>query len=125
MKNCYMVFDTGMAEDSLYSVRVAQVKRIADGFEIQDSENVYNSINIHNSRNMFYAQDCYDCSYSAFLYNCRGCHNCIGCSNLINQSYCVFNKKVSKEEYGQMWSELFDGTRTSVEKFRKLFENIK
>jgi len=113
-----------MCEDSLYSVRVAHTKNVVDTLEVHNSEHVYDSTTIHNSRNIFYSQNCYDCSFSAFIYNCRGCHNCICCSNLVNQSYYIFNKPVPKEEYKQVWAELFDGTRTSMQKFQKLFKDI-
>lgn len=125
MKNCYMVFDTGMAEDSLYSVRTARVKNVVDVLETHRSENIYDSITIHRSRNIFYSQDSADCSFGAFLYNCLGCHNCICCSNLVNKNYYAFNKQVTKEEYQQLWQEIFDGKRSTLAKFTKEYENMR
>jgi len=34
-----------------------------------------------------------------FCRNCLGCNNCFGCANLRKSSYCIFNKKYTKEEY--------------------------
>lgn len=124
MKNCYMVFDTGMCEDCLYGVRITGTKNVLDGYEVHKSENVYDGITIHKCRNLFYSQNCESCSYGAFLYNCVGCNNCICCTNQVNKNYHILNKPVSKEEYQNVRKELFDGTRASYQKFESLYEQI-
>lgn len=124
LKDSYMVFDGGMWEDVLYWIRVGFIKRVVDCFEILRSENIYESVSIHNSNNIFYSQDCNDCSYGAFLYNCIWSNNCICCSNLVNKDYYIFNQKVTKEEFDKVWSLVFDGTWKWIiemkEKYTKL-----
>jgi hypothetical protein len=39
---------------------------------------------------------CVSCYY---CYECRSCESCFGCIGLRNQSYCIFNKQYSKEDY--------------------------
>jgi len=124
MKNCYMVFDTGMCEECLYGVRVVNAKYVIDSYEVHDGENIYDSISIKKSRNLFYSQNCEECSHSAFLYNCIGCHHCICCVNQANKSYLVYNKSVSKEEFQKIWEELFDGTRMSYHRFQSQYQSF-
>lgn len=124
MKNCYMVFDTGVVEDSYYWVRIASSKRVVDGFEIHDSENVYQSMSIYKSNMMFYSQNCESCNYSAFLSYCEGCNYCIWCTNLINKNYYIFNQPVSKEEYENTRKLLFDGNQTTIISFEKKYQEL-
>jgi hypothetical protein len=43
--------------------------------------------------------DCYPFSSLSYCETCYGCSNCFGCVGLKNQTYCIFNKQYSKEDY--------------------------
>lgn len=124
MKNCYMVFDTGVVEDSFYGVRVANAKKVVDGFEIHDSENIYQSMSIYKSNMIFFSQNCESCNYSAFISYCEWCNYCIWCTNLINKSYYIFNQPVSKEQYESTRKELFDGNMTTIQNFENKYQEL-
>ncbi len=124
MKNCYMVFDTGVVEDSFYGVRISSVKNVVDGFEIHSSENIYQSISIYKSNMIFYSQNCENCNYSAFLNYCEWCNQCIWCTNLINKSYYILNQPVSKEQYENTRKKLFDGNKSTIESFEKKYQEL-
>lgn len=60
-------------------------------------------------------------SYTYYSSHCSYCQYCFWCTGLTNQSYCIFNKQYSKEEYEQIvakiimhmqntgeWGEFFD-----------------
>ncbi|MDP2669632.1 MAG: hypothetical protein Q8O99_01105 [bacterium] len=123
-KNCYMVFDAGMIEDIMYAVRVANTKKMIDGFEVRFTERAYECIGVSKCQNIFYAHNCSSCSDSALLYGCHGCHHCIGCTNLVNKSYHLFNKPVSKDEFDAARKKLFSGSRADVQKFKEQFTNL-
>ncbi len=124
-KNCYMVFDGWMCEDVMYSVRVANSKKVVDGFEVIGSEQVYEGIWLLDCFRVFFSEDCQKCSDSAFLYNCRWCSNCILCSNLTNESYCIRNKSVTKVEYEQYRSFIFNGNSKSIASVSQEFQKQK
>jgi len=74
---------------------------------------------------------CYEAKFSFSVSHCRfveycaymqNCHYCFGCCGLVNQEYCIFNKKYSKEKYEELrekiiihmkkmgeWGEFFPG----------------
>jgi Zn ribbon nucleic-acid-binding protein len=101
-KNCYMGFNIGYSEDTLYSDDVVvKCKNCIDLTNVFESELCYFCIDgkkLYNSKNLIL---CSNCSDSAFLYDCKGCSNCFMCSNLRNKSFCIKNKQYSKEEYLQ------------------------
>lgn len=125
LNSCYMVFDSWMCEDTLYSVRACNTKNILDIREVDQCESIYESISIDNSNNIFYSQDCQDCSFGAFLYNCVWCHNCICSTNLVNKEYYVFNQQVTKQEYQKIWDELFGWTRKAIDEMNIKYEGLK
>ncbi len=48
---------------------------------------------------------CKDIQYCAM---CRDCSDCFGCVGLKNQSYCIFNRQCSKEEYQKLVPKIID-----------------
>ncbi len=98
-KNCYLVFDTDFAEDSMYWSLIRYSQDVVDSDNIYYSNTVYASVNCTESSNLFW---CLECDSSHFLYNCAlctGCSDCIWCTNLTNKQYCIDNIQYSKEEY--------------------------
>lgn len=55
-----------------------------------------------------------------FSRDCLGCSDCFGCTNLRNQSYCIFNEKYSKEDYGKKIAEMSLDTREGIDEARKV-----
>ena len=99
LKDCYLLFASQDTENSLYGINVDRCHDCVDNDSVSDSEKCYESL---------WLEHCYQCYFttrsmeSQNLYFCRGCvscSNCIGSVNLRNQSYCIFNKQYTKEEY--------------------------
>ena len=109
-KNCYWMFDSGKNEDCMYGVLVAYSKNCLDGQYVLSSELCYDCFRVEDSYNVFHSSFVKNCSFSAYLYDCIGCHHCIGCTNLRNKEYHVFNKYVGKEEFEKNWQYYLSGS---------------
>ncbi len=117
LKNSYMCFDAGQGEEILYCNETGWLKSSVDNTSTSFSELCYECVHVQNAYNLLYSKYCNNCSDSAFLEFCNGCKHCIGCINLRNQEYCVFNQKVSKEQYEEVWNDIFQGTNIAVNGF--------
>jgi len=105
-KNCYLLFGGDFNEDAMYGVLCMHNKNVAECdysyncelcYEIQDCTRCYNTD---------YAMDCNSCTDCSYVSDCIGCQNCVLCTNLINQSYCIENEKLSKEDFAKKKAEL-------------------
>ena len=98
-KNCYLIFNSGHNEESLYSRGLAESREIIDGYFCNNAEKVYEGVNVQKSNGVMYGQNSINDIDSFLLLNTSGCQNCFGCVNLRNASHHFFNKPLSKEEY--------------------------
>ena len=98
-KNCYLSFNVDYSEATHYSASTMRCQDCMDVLKCVDSRLCYDSIDLTKCYHVCYSQYCFDCAESYFLFNCRGCQFCFGCENLENQSYCIYNTKVSPDEY--------------------------
>ena len=104
LKNCYLIFNADLCENTLYSSIVVRVKDSMDCTMVGESELMYQDINCIGYK-LFFCENCANCSESYFLKNCIGCDNCFGCINLRNKKYHIFNQPYSKEEYSKKIKE--------------------
>ncbi len=125
MKNCYMVFRMSGGEDSMYCYVGNNITNCTDCLSMWDSELCYECIDCNSCYKCRFSQESHDCRDSFFLYACRNCSDCVGCVNLVNQSYCVFNQKYTREEYHKKLKELGLNTLPGIENFKKQFEDFK
>jgi len=124
-KNSFMVFRCSYPENCLYLYNAKYVKDCADSSWVHDSELCYECVNCEKCYNLKFSQECRDSRDSSFLYACRNCSNCVGCVNLVNQEYCIWNKKYTKEEYLEKLKELKLNTRDGIDKMAKEFETFR
>src|ERR1035437_6280432 len=67
LKNCYMVFNTGPAEEIMYSRGVRNCREIVDCYYVnQSSELIYESVNCSKSSKIIYGENVVDCIDSIF-----------------------------------------------------------
>lgn len=103
---CYFVFGCVDSEDCDYGgPALWNCRECIDCLYILKSEYCYECIDVIESSKLLYCQDCEACTESMGLFDCRGCINCIGCVGLRNQSYQIFNKQVTKDEYAQFLAD--------------------
>jgi len=98
-KNCYLIFGSGWNENVRYGNKLLSCKDSQDLFMCEKCELCYECTDCINSYNLYWSFKSKDCTDSYFLYNCKNCTNCFGCANLVSQSYCIWNKKYTREEY--------------------------
>lgn len=99
LKNCYMVFNTGVCENMLYGKTLWLCRDSMDCFYSVELEQCYSALDSNGCYQCFYIQDCSACRESYFLFNCKDVKNCIRCVGLRHAEYHIDNKPVSKEEY--------------------------
>ncbi len=99
LKNCYLVFATSGASDSMYGESIWYSKDCIDCTDTRNSELCYDCVacvGCYNVQSSQYSENCRD---SYFLLNCRSCSDCFACANLRRKRFCVFNEQLSEAEY--------------------------
>jgi hypothetical protein len=109
-KNVYLsfwVFES--CADVYYSVLVTNnCRSVFNSIQITNySENIYYSIAVDKSSFIFYSKYILNSHNLYFCSNMIGCHDCMLCDGLENQSYCIKNKQLTKEEYAQHKAKIF------------------
>ena len=124
LRNCFLTFWADYSENVVNSSIILKLKDSVDVHRGRESELCYESNGVHKCYRTFFSEMCRDCSDVQFSRNCYSCANCIGCVNLRGETYCIFNKKYSKEEYEEKVKEFkldtYSGI-TAMEKAAKKF----
>lgn len=119
-KNCYLVFNTGPAEETLYSRGLRKSMDSSDLYFGFSTDKCYESVNIEESANVSFSQNVVSCVDSHFILNGANLTNCFGCVNLRNKSNCWFNEQLTSEEYKKRLNEVM-GSYEKIEEMRKKF----
>ncbi|MFH0818977.1 MAG: hypothetical protein V1898_03215 [Patescibacteria group bacterium] len=98
-KSCYFDIAGEANERCMYGKFIKYCKDCVDNSFVYHSELCYECVNCHHVYGSTWLDRCYNCDHCHYSYDLKGCSHCILCSNLRNKSYCINNKKVSKEEY--------------------------
>ena len=122
-RNCYLVFNTSISEDTLYSRGGNQIKDCVDVYFSTDSERCYEGINIQESNGVAYGQNVFSSIDSAFILNGRALINCFGCVNLNNKTNYFLNQPLSREDYQKKVNEIM-GSYEKIEEFKKEFRKF-
>jgi hypothetical protein len=123
LKNCYLAFNSGPMEDSLYTRGIRDAKEVLDCYFGIELELMYESVNCQKSSKVVYGRNVVSCVDCYFITNASGCINCLGCVNLRNASHCIFNQQVSKEEYHETINDIL-GSYEKMEKFKKQYREF-
>jgi hypothetical protein len=124
LKNCYLCFDAGYAEDSAYGVSLQKSKQCFDTINCKLSELFYYCINITSCYEVFFSRNCTSCVNTWFSQDCVGCTDCFGCTNLRNKSYHIFNEPYSREEYLEKIKQFNLDSWTGICEIRKTAEEF-
>lgn len=122
-KNCYLVFNTGPAEEVSYSRGVKDARDCVDIYFGTNIERCYEGINVHQSSGILWGKNVNGSVDSSFVLNCRGVINCFGCVNLNNKSHYFLNQPLSPEEYNKKVEEIL-GSYEKFEEFKNIFEKF-
>lgn len=122
-KDCYLVFNTGPAEEVLYSRGIRHCNECADMYFGQDNERCYECINVQESSGIFWGKNVVGSVDCAFILNGRNLINCFGCVNLNSKSYHFLNQPLTPEEYKKKVAEIM-GSFEKIQEFKKEFEKF-
>ncbi|MFH0890561.1 MAG: hypothetical protein V1856_00835, partial [Candidatus Liptonbacteria bacterium] len=122
-KNCYLYFNSGEGEDSMYCRGVRAVRLTGDVYFGVELERCYEIVNGERCVNVSFSQNIEGCIDSSFLYGSSGCINCFGCVNIRHGKYLFMNKQLSGEQYKNRVSEI-RGSYGATEDFKKQFNNL-
>lgn len=122
-KNCYLVFNTGPAEEVLYARGIKDSRDCVDIYFGTNIERCYECVNVHQSSGILWGKNVSGSVDSSFILNCRGVMNCFGCVNLNNKSHYFLNKPMEPDEYKKKVTEVL-GSYEKVEEFKKEFEKF-
>ncbi|MCC6954569.1 MAG: hypothetical protein IT290_10665, partial [Deltaproteobacteria bacterium] len=123
LKNSFMCFDSGQAEDLAYSVFTGYSRDSVDSYYLYRGELCYEVVKGEDCYAVLHSTRCQNCNFSAFLYDCIGCSHCIGCVNLRHKEYYVFNKPVDRVTFERVWKELCSGSFRTWSRFREEFDS--
>jgi len=123
LKNCYFVFNSGPAEETLYSRGCRNIIDSMDNYFSTKVEKIYECVDCHKSSNIYYGKNVSESVNCLFVTNIRNCMNCLGCVNLRNASYQIFNKQVTKEEYEKTIKDIL-GSYKKIEQIKKKFKEF-
>ena len=124
LKNCYLVYASHIAEDTMYSLGASKLKNCIDTYKLQKSEQCYENTISDNLYNVHFSYHTYDSISSYFLKNCINCQDCIGCINLRNKKNCIFNKQYTKEEYLKLKNKLDFGSYNTLSEFKNKYKDF-
>ena len=122
-KNCYLVFNTGPAEEVLYARGIRDCRDCVDMYFGIKDERCYECINVQESSGVLWGKNVTGSVDSCFVLNCRNAMNCFGCVNLNSKSYHFLNQPMKPEEYKQKVAEIL-GSYAKTEEFKKEFEKF-
>ena len=122
-KNCYLVFNTGPAEDVMYARGIRNCRDSMDLYFGVENERCYECVNVQQSSGILWGKNIVGSVDSAFVLNCRNAVNCFGCVNLNNKSYHFLNQPMSPEEYKKKVAEIL-GSHEKMEKLKKNLNNF-
>ena len=123
-KDSYMCSGAWKVERTFYANRISDTKDSSDLYLVHRSELCYEDVVCSDSYHLLYSLNCKSCVDSYFLYDCIGCTDCFGCSNLRNQSHCMWNEQLSKEEYNKRLAEYDLKDYKTILKLKNKFKDV-
>ncbi|PIR68935.1 hypothetical protein COX93_01040 [Candidatus Nomurabacteria bacterium CG_4_10_14_0_2_um_filter_30_12] len=123
-KNCYLLFAAGNNEDCMYGRLVQRCKNSLDCDFLYDSELCYECIDTVKSFKCMYGERLQECVDVLFSFDMRNCQNCILCTNGRNLTYCIENKRYTKEEYEQKKAEILSSHK-NIQKTKEKYIEIR
>jgi hypothetical protein len=124
LKDCYLIFNSGPAENAYYSRGVDALNEGSDAYFCVKDEQCYEIVNVHESNKIFYSKNLKGCVDCYFCEDLSGCVNCFGCVGLRNSSYQIYNKQVSKIDY-DLFMQNFIGSHKRFLEEKEKFESFR
>jgi len=124
IKNCYLVFNTGMSENCAYGMNINFSKDCYDNSDLAKCELCYEGFMLAGCYQTYFSSNCADCQEVYFSSDCINCQNCFGCVNLRHKKYHIFNKPYTKEEYFKKLKKFNPGSYKNTLALKKKANNL-
>ncbi len=123
-KNCYMIICGGYSDSCLYGMLNTHCDHCLDCGSVFTCQWCYELFNCYNCFQCRYSDNLEQCSDCLFCRELVGCTDCIGCVGLQHKRFYYFNEPLSPEKYQQIKGDLRLQSRSSVEEFRRKFDQF-
>lgn len=102
---CFGVFEE--IKDNKFLMNSFRTKDSYDGYGLGIVDLLYEGMDsgVNGSRQLF-VLTVWECFNAEYCFNCHGCNNIFGCTGLRNQSYCIFNRQYSKEDFKELREQI-------------------
>jgi len=108
-RNTFDSFDAKNCEDIRYCATIESFIDCHDcNFSPERTELTYNCISVIGYNILFCHTSTNSSSELIYCDNCYSCSNCFGCAGLKNESYCIFNKKHTEQEYNELVPKIIE-----------------
>jgi hypothetical protein len=124
IKNCYFVYASYLAEDTLYSMGASSLKNCMDTYKIQKCEQCYEDSFCDSLYQVNFSFGTDQSINSSFLKECINCQDCILCINLRNKKYCFKNIQYTKDGYEEIKKSLDFGSYKNLLTFKNEYKNF-
>lgn len=122
-KNSYLVFGGDYNEDCMFGVLCDKNRHCMDIDYCYEGQYLYFCSDVIGSYECQFLFNSNNCSNCYFCEDLIGCNECILSLGLKNQSYCIANKRYSKEEYLNLKEQIMTGKYSSLsENFMKFLK---
>ncbi len=125
LKNCYMSFEIGLAENCFYCHRTQYAKNCIDISLNQGGEFLYECLACTNSYQVRWSEFAVSCSDSMFLYDCVNCTSCAFSTGLRHKSFVFMNEQLTEDAYKKKMHELNTGSYEKLQEYKKQYEKLK
>ncbi len=120
LKNCYLLFHAGPAEDSAYGFEVFDDKSVFDCSNLIFCELSYDLMHAYKTARSVGSWDLNESINCAFLRDSENCQDCFASANLKSKKYYVFNRPYSKEDYFNEIKKWDLGSYKTYQEIKKL-----
>jgi len=125
MKNVYLVFGAGNAEDCMYGKFIVNCNDSIDCLSVYDCEFCYEGIASEKCYSCRYFVNCRNCNDCTMVEDCSGSKDLIACFGLRNKQYCIMNKQYTRDEYEKIAKDYEYLTEDKVKFLRANLEKLK
>jgi hypothetical protein len=115
LQDCYLVFDGEEGRHCLYGETFFRTSDCLDFLDLVSSELCYECVACEECYRLRHSLNCFKCSESWFLRDCRGCRRCFACANLDRKENYIRNQPVSAGEFDAFIDSLTSGERGAAE----------
>ncbi len=119
LKDCYLIFDGEQSRNCAYGETFYRLTDCYDFLELHNSELCYECVACDECYNLNFGLNCFQCSDSWFLRDCRGCRNCFACANLHQKEYYIFNKPHSADEFHRFLADFASENLQQLDEWRE------